>query len=238
MPLKKFIISCVVLFNIPLYGEKAQTSYEEKKVEIHTARAYLDKGLTELYYTEKHHAFYKNERLVRTVNDYFLPSGEKIGVMESDYTRSMMMPTYVFENYKTSLREGLEWKEGAYFIFVEEKNKKRKTKELKSTDNIFSCQGWHYFILKHFDSIQEKETKMNLIFPSELDHYSFRLKSVKSDPGLLQLKLQFDNWFVRLFAPELNLTYDKARKKLVKYIGPTNLLSTDGSIPTVHIVYE
>ncbi len=79
---------------------------------------------------------------------------------------------------------------------------------------------------------------MKLIFPSKLDYYSFRIRPLESEDTILLLRLEFDSWFIRLFAPHLDITYNKSTKKIVQYYGPSNILDESGEIQNVHIFYD
>jgi hypothetical protein len=43
---------------------------------------------------------------------------------------------------------------------------------------------------------------------------------------------------MRLFTPHLDITYDKVKRKIVQYFGPSNILTDSGDIQNVYIVYE
>ena len=57
-------------------------------------------------YTEKHTAFYQDSKLLRSTNDYFDLSGKRIAELNSDYTKRLVMPTYVFQDFRTGSQEG------------------------------------------------------------------------------------------------------------------------------------
>ena len=79
---------------------------------------------------------------------------------------------------------------------------------------------------------------MKLIFPSRLDYYSFRIRPMASTESMLKLRLEFDSWIIRLFAPHLSIAYDKKKRKIVEYFGPSNILTDKGEIQNVYIFYE
>ncbi len=206
--------------------------------ETTIARAYLDKERQRPVYTERHTAYYTNGTLQRSHNDYYDLSGKKIAELNSDYSKSIMMPTYVFQDYRTGLEEGLRFKDGKYFIFRNEKGKTEEVKQLDSLENIFSCQGWHYYLIANLHQLKNKPIKMKLIFPSKLDYYSFRIRPIDTSEDILKLRLEFESWIIRLFTPHLDITYDKVKRKIVQYFGPSNILTDGGDIQNVYIVYE
>ena len=202
------------------------------------AKAYIDKEKRIPVYTEIHTAIYQNEKLQTSQNDYLDLSGKKIAELNSDYSKSLMMPTYIFRDLRTGDEEGLRWEDGQYRIFRKKKGKPEEVNLLDSVENTFSCQGWHYYLLANLDRLQKNPIKMKLIFPSKLDYYSFRIRPLDTAENILKLRLEFDSWIIRLFAPHLDITYDKKKRKIVEYFGPSNILTDKGEIQNVYIFYE
>jgi hypothetical protein len=202
------------------------------------AKAYIDEEKKMPVYTEIHTAFYKNGKLHTSNNDYFDLSGNKIAELNSDYSKSLMMPTYIFRDLRTGAEEGLRWEDGKYWIFRQTKGKPEEVKLLDSVENTFSCQGWHYYLLANLDRLQKNPIKMKLIFPSKLDYYSFRIRLLDTTENVLKLRLEFDSWIIRLFTPYLDITYDKKNRKIVQYFGPSNISNDKGEIQNVYIFYE
>lgn len=210
----------------------------ESAREATIARAYLDKEKRKPVYTEKHTAFYKNGKLKTSHNDYFDLRGKKIAELNSDYSKSLMMPTYIFQDFRTGIEEGLRYTAGNYLIFRKEKGKPEEVKPLDNVESIFSCQGWHYYLIANLNQLKKSPIKMKLIFPSRLDYYSFRIRPLDTTEDILTLRLEFDSWIIRLFAPHLDITYDRKKRKIVEYFGPSNIRTERGEIQNVYIVYE
>lgn len=206
--------------------------------EVHTANAFLDKDKEKPIYTEKHTAVYRSGKIETSTNEYFNLNREKIAELNSDYSKSLIMPTYIFRDFRTGFVEGLRWVDGRYFIFRQEKGKPEEQNLLDNRENVFSCQGWHYYLIANLEHLQKKPLQMKLIFPSKLDYYSFQIKLLDTESNLMRFRLEFDNWFMRLFAPYLDLTYDKTAKKILQYYGPSNILDDRGEIQNVYIFYE
>lgn len=250
---KTLTIAIIISFATPLFAELNQQSLSQQSVQdsvqgkrpiddIHKetviAKAYIDKEKKKPVYTEKHTPFYKNGKLQTSTNDYFDLKGKKIAELNSDYTRNLMMPTYLFRDLRTGTKEGLRWDGVKYLIFRQKKEKSEEYKLLDSVENIFSCQGWHYYLIANLDQLKTSSIKMKLIFPSKLDYYSFRVRPLETTKDILKLRLEFDSWFIRLFAPHLDITYDKNKRKIIAYYGPSNILNDKGEIQNVYIYYE
>ena len=233
-----FLILQVNLSNVSISATLKKTSAAKTTYQSHTAKAYLDKNYTKLIYTEVHKATYKGPQLIKSTNIYYNTSGIKIAELNADYKNSISMPTYVFHDYERDTREGLTWDDGRYYIFKKDKNEKEQRKVLTDYKDMFSCQGWHYYIIDNFDKIQQQDIPIKLIFPSKLDYYRLNLRKMSSKGSTLKLKMEFGSWLARLFAPEIEITYDKSEKKIKKYYGTSNILDSHGEIQNVYIIYK
>jgi hypothetical protein len=250
---KALVIALIIGFATPVFSESNKQSLSQKTAEesvqsktpiygIHKeviiAKAYKDREKKKPVYTEKHTALYKNGKLQTSMNDYFDLEGKKIAELNSDYSKSLMMPTYLFRDLRTGTKEGLRWEGGQYLIFRQEQGKPEEYKPLDNAENVFSCQGWHYYLIANLKQLKTRPIKMKLIFPSKLDYYSFRVRPLETTKKMLKLRLEFDSWLIRLFAPHLDITYDKNKKKIVEYYGPSNILNDKGEIQNVYIIYD
>jgi hypothetical protein len=204
--------------------------------DVYTGEATDDKGA--LVYTEKHVVSSAEGRTTGSVTEYRLPNGDLIATMRSDYTRSVAMPTYVFEDLRRKHREGLRWQDGGYVVFSQTGNDPDKTSELGSDSRIFSCQGWHYYLVNNLDLLEKENITLNLVLPSELRPLPFVVRKLSSDENRVSAELRLDHWLFRHFAPKLLLTYDKKNRRLVEFHGVSNILNKSGDRQTVTIRYK
>lgn len=192
----------------------------------------------ELVYREKHTVQFDGERVLRSLTEYRSPEGELIATMESDYAKSVSMPTYVFEDLVRGYREGLRLEGGKYVVFKQERGREEETRPLHKTDNVFSCQGWHYFLVNNLDLLETGNIELDLVLPSELKAHRFQVEQTGAEGDLVKAVIKIDNWFLRLFAPKLRLVYSKSLRKLVEYEGISNIPAADGGRQDVRIVYS
>lgn len=239
--IKQIFFFFFLVITVSVYAQKNQnkdSNEKENYVLSHKASAYLDKEKKQPVYTEVHKAYFEQGVLKKSTNDYFDLKGQKIAELNSDYEKSLVMPTYLFRDILSKEEEGLRFENGRYVIFRKKDGEKEETNALKETENIFSCQGWHYYLISQLTAIKDKPILMKLIFPSRLDFYSFRVRLSEVDNHLLKLRLEFDSWVMRLFAPYLDIVYDRETKRLVYYYGPSNISNKEGEVQNVHIFYE
>lgn len=205
--------------------------------ETHWGVAKNDKG--DVVYTEKHIVTKKNGKYATSETIYYDPTKtEVIATMKSDYSRDALMPTYEFVDKKSGYKEGLRFQDGKYVIYNQEKGGKEEASVLKKKESLFSCQGWHYYLVENLSLLQKQDIALNLILPSELDFYEFKIKGAESTNTKVVANLELSNWLLRAFAPSLRLVYDKKLKRLVEYEGISNIPDNEGERQNVKIVYQ
>ncbi len=203
---------------------------------VYTGEAKDEKGA--LVYTEKHRVSSADGRTTGSVTEYRAPDGALIATMRSDYSRSVAMPTYVFEDLRRNYREGLRWQEGQYVIFHQDGTAPEKTSRLGSGGSAFSCQGWHYYLVNNLDLLEKDNITLNLVLPSELRPFPFVVKKISSDGSRVSVELKLTHWLFRLFAPKMRLIYDKQKRHLVEFRGVSNILNQAGERQEVSIRYQ
>ena len=204
--------------------------------EVHWGEARNEQG--ELVYKEKHSVTREGDRVITSLTEYINPAGQVIATMESDYSQNISMPTYVFEDHLRGYREGLRKENGNYIIFKQSRGSKEETGAVTNTEDVFSCQGWHYYLVNNLAALEKENVALNLILPSELKALPFEIQKVRSTGDRVEAVLKFNHWLFRYFAPTLRLVYDRKSKKLVEYTGISNILDSKGDRQDVKIVYR
>jgi hypothetical protein len=204
--------------------------------EVHWGEARNEQG--ELVYREKHSVTREGGQVITSLTEYSSPAGQLLATMESDYSRNLSMPTYVFEDLHRGYREGLRDEDGEYIIFKKAKDGEEETEAITNTEDVFSCQGWHYYLVNNLSVLERENVELNLILPSELRALPFEIQRVRSDGDRVEAVLKLNHWLFRYFAPTLQLVYDSKSRKLVEYRGISNILDAEGNRQDVRIVYK
>ena len=203
-----------------------------------TAKAYKTLDKKNMIYTESHHAYFKNGQIYQSENLYYDLSGKKFAELISDYSKNKSLPTYIFKDHRTKYQEGLRVSDGRYVIFHKEQGESEKTEVLTNTKNIFSGQGWHYYLKSNLKKLENQSLSMRLLFPSRLDDYEFRIRILDQTSDTIKLRLEFSSWIIRMFAPHLDLEYQKNSGKLLSFYGPSNISDESGDTQNVYIEYD
>lgn len=166
-----------------------------------------------------------------------------IAVLESDFKNSLTAPDYVFKDFVRDSEHGVRWQNQQLVLFSKAASKDEVSTILKqafdSSTLLVGGQGLHYYLAKHLDQLKPNEiTKVALLIPASLDVYQFRMKIEGQSTHEKHLHLDIDNFFLRIFAPSLKLSYAKESKNLNKYFGLSNILTPEGELQSVTIDYE
>jgi hypothetical protein len=201
-------------------------------------RAVDDHG--RLRYVEKHRVDYRDARIARSRTVYFDAQGQKIGELDSDYRYGPRFGSYTFRDFRANYEDGAEVSDQHIFVFRRtQPDASIETNTIARTQRQIVGQGFHHFIANHLDSIAGGEVyHVALVLPSRLDQYDFRIRKRSLDGDRLVVRLEIDNWFLRIFAPYVEADYDLQTGKLLQYRGVSNLADPDGGHPVVIIDYR
>lgn len=64
------------------------------------------------------------------------------------------------------------------------------------------------------------------------------MELVKESADQIEIEIEIDNWFLRLFAPKLIARYDTKNGRLLWYKGLSNVLTKTGKQQSVEITYK
>jgi hypothetical protein len=78
---------------------------------------------------------------------------------------------------------------------------------------------------------------VQLVLPSRLNQYQFRIRKLQIEGTVLSIRLEIDKWFLRLFAPHVDADYDLKTRRLLRYEGISNLTDASGKYRNVIINY-
>ena len=200
-------------------------------------KAVNEKG--ELEYVENHTITHESDKVVRSRTVYFDPGNRMIGEFVSEYLPSPQFNTYSFRDMRARYEDGVTV-EGERLKLFRKNSPEAKPESvyLPIQPNQIVGQGFHHFLRLNLEAVAGGEIfHIKLVLPSRLDYYSFRIRKLKIEDRVLAIRLEIDNWFLRLFAPYVDCEYDMTTKRLVRYTGISNLEDASGSHRKVDIVY-
>lgn len=204
------------------------------EIERYTGVAYGPGG--RVLYREQHEVVEDGGRLESAVTTYLDPNGRTIGRLQSDYRRSAYAPDYSFFDLRTGKRESARNEGGAIVLRYGEQEKRYPV----SRDEIVVLgQGMHHFVRANLERLANETISVRFGIPSRLDTYGFRIRPLgRPSPGVVRLRIESDSWLIRALAPHLEVDYELATRRLLRYEGVSNLDGPGGETQKVVIVYD
>jgi hypothetical protein len=71
-----------------------------------------------------------------------------------------------------------------------------------------------------------------------MDQFNVRIYNENFENGRMRVRIDMDNWFLRLFAPHVEAVYDINSRKLLSYQGVSVVANASGKTVPVTISYE
>jgi hypothetical protein len=208
--------------------------------EIQTVigRAYNDNG--ELEYLEQHSVQYDNDRIVAIKTVFLNPEFELIGELVSDFSKGPQHGRYSFADHRHQYRDGAQVTMDRIKLYHRESPEHAlKTKVLPLTNNQLFGPGLNMFILANIDAIVGGEKfRMKLVLPSKLDHYNVCIRKTRVNQERVHIRIEMESWFLKLFAPHLDLQYDLESKRLLHYSGISLIANARGDNFHVSVSYD
>lgn len=203
-------------------------------------RAFNEKG--ELVYIEKHEVNYQ-DKLVSSKVRYLRPDSDEIlAELEINYAPSQILPNSKFQDLRTSRVNEISWIEEEQKIKVssrEDKDSDLKSTTIDVSQNLLSAHGINNFIRQNFDELSKEgaSKKFKFVVPIRQEAYDFKVLPSKINETEVVFTIKVNNWFIRMFAPEIRLVFDKETKRIIRFEGLSNITKADGETQDVIVKY-
>jgi hypothetical protein len=189
----------------------------------------------EILYRERHEVTQVGSRPLRAVTVYYAKSGDVIGRLESDFSKSPYAPSYRFEDRRAKRSEGAQVSGSTVTLRY---GGERKELRVDPGVTLVAGQGLHHFARLNLDKLAREAASVRFAIPSRLDTYGFRVRPLSSPrSGVVRLRIEMSSVILRQLAPDLEVDYEVATRRLLRYRGVSNLEGPDGSTQDVVITY-
>ena len=208
------------------------------RTQTFTGKAYSETG--ELAYIERHVVNYNGENVIESRTTYFDPDNRVIGSLNSEYTPTPQFCDYTFMDLRKDYTDGVQVKKDSICMYRKEGvDAKKETVCLPKEEGQIIGQGFHHFIINHLAAIAEgKVFHVKLVMPSRLDQFDFRIKKNRIEGKRILIRLEIDNWFLRLLTPSVDTVYGLENARLIRYEGTSNVADASGRFNKVQIDYR
>ena len=171
---------------------------------------------------------------------YHNPSGKLIAEVKSTFEIDPFIPETIFIDYRFNEKQELSYDKDSKLInmkITDMNTGKVKSNSIKGQDNMVSGQGFHNYILKHYD---DKRSDIKFIVLPKLDYYSFYFEQEASKTsGYKRFVLKISNWVLRAIVKEIVVEYKNSNHSLMSFDGLTNINSdkNDSQILKIKMSY-
>ena len=214
-------LNAEVLTNVSMKGEAYNSKGQLAYIETHTFKKLPSGEITEIQ-TKYHNA-----------------DGKLIAEVESTFSKDPFIPDTVFIDHRFNEKQELNYDKTSKTVTMKltDKDGKVKTNSIPRSENMVSGQGFHNYILKHYD---DKKSDIKFIVLTKLDYYSFYFEKESSKvEGQRKFILKVSNWVLRALVKEIVVEYRDIDHSLMSFSGLTNIDSDshDSQIYNIKISY-
>lgn len=228
----KHPVACAVLLLAPaLAAAKAEVRFEQGKA--------WDPGRTRLMYTESHWTTSENNVLKNRTVVYRCADGTPFARKEINYTRSALAPEFSFNDVRFNYQEGLRWQNDRPELWFV-RDSRRQQKLLGNSGTLVADAGFDVFVKNQWPALSAaRRQSLQFAVPSRLTSYGFNLQRINSLPfnkePAQSFKLSIDGW-LGFIAPNLEITYSRNTKRLLRFKGLSNILNNQGEKPVIALI--
>jgi hypothetical protein len=197
----------------------------------------------EIAYIEEHRMIYENGRPQRNETRYRDADGQEIAVLTSNFTANPYVPNYAFEDRRFGRQDGT-FVDGSWVKIYGRTDQNAPVQQdmVRLRDNMVTGQGLHMYLRDHLDELAEGDAiqQVRFLVPLEGRDFTFRIRRLDQpvESGTVAFAIEADSWFLRWFAPTLEVHYDRNSRRLLSYQGASNLLGADRDVQNVTITYR
>jgi len=197
-----------------------------------------------LIYTEKHNAkILNNKKYEELETSYRGPDDIEFAHIKSSFKKNDYVPDVFFQDLRNKRQEKISFDEIKKEIQIERSNGLNTTKKhLPLFSNSILGQGFHNYIVSHFDQFLAKDDKsaqsVSFIITNPADQYNFTIKREKINDDYVWINVKPSNIFISAFVPTINLCYERKNMRLKTFRGLSNIDDLDGKSQEVVIEYQ
>lgn len=207
-------------------------------VERVYGRAFNSNG--KLAYIEEHKVRYENGRIAAIETTYYSINAQRIGSQLSDFSQGPLLVSYDFKDERLKYNDGVQVMSDRILIYCKETPDAEIKKKylLRESDQIIG-QGFNQFIVSRLDELARGDRlSAKLILPAQMDQFKVRICKYKIEENRMVVRIELDNWFLRLFTPHVEAEYDLNTGRLLRYQGVSMITNENGKTVEVTTVYD
>ena len=183
----------------------------------------------EFLYREVHREAYVDGRVQASHVVYRDSAGDTIAAKILRFDERLATPGFQLEDRRHGYAEGVEVNGDTLALFRRRsRTTDRETEVLTMDGPAVVDGGFDHAVRETWQELMAGgKVAFDFVVPNKLNSYRFRIRktadTVHDGRPAVRLKIEAANFFVRLIAPDIKLTYDLASRRLQVYEGISNL---------------
>lgn len=208
------------------------------EIEVVQGRAFNDQG--QLVYTERHTITYRDGRVLKINTVYTDADRVPIGKTVSDFSENPELGNYDFSDHRLNYYDGARVYKDRIAIFCRETpHADMQLKYLPREGNQVLGQGFNQFLIGNLDALASGDViRAKLVLPAKQDQFDVVIRKDRIDANLLQIRVDVDSWFLKLFVPHIEAVFDLDTRRLVIYRGVSMISNESGDTTGVNVTYD
>jgi len=187
-------------------------------------------------YVEIHEVRLSGGRVTSAETRYERPDGRTIARLVSAYPPGSFAPDYEFRDLRSGAREAVRRAPDGIRLVDGDRD---RVLPIPDDLPLVAGQGLDRFARAHLDELARGEVlRVSLALPGRLDTFGFQIRGEPTTSGRIRVQFEPSSLFLRILAPSLVGEYDPATRRLVRYVGVSNVPAEDGSSQQVEIAYS
>lgn len=238
----------LVLVKVAIATSLICLSSKVARAEIYTYKANALDDHGKIIYVEKSTVERDQGRTKSVKSEYFAEDGKKIGEMKSYFKSHPYLSDFYFADFRSPFYGGMNVN-GANktgdILGKEKTEDKYKKKSIDVITDMMTFPGVSEFVADYIEEIiktnkVEKKT-VRFVIPQENDDFGFKI-SVSDEASLktnlVKVALEAKSPFIKLFAPKIEIEFDRTKRRIAHYKGPSIVNNEKGKCQVVSKRYE
>lgn len=191
-------------------------------------------------YLEEHAVEYENGRIKAIRTTYYSATFQKIGEQVSDFSHGPQLGSYAFKDERLRYSDGVLVMPNRILLYCKEApHAETKKKYIPRESDQIVGQGFNQFIVANLDALARGDRiAAKLVLPAQMGQYVVRISKSHVQGNRILVRIEIDNWFLRLFTPHVEAEFDLNSGRVLRYQGVSMISDQDGKTVEVTITYD
>lgn len=191
-------------------------------------------------YLEEHAVEYENGRIATIRTTYYDANFQKIGEQVSDFSHGPQLGSYDFKDERLQYSDGVLVMSDQILIYCKEApDAETKKKYIPRQSDQIVGQGFNQFIVANLDTlVRGDRIAAKLVLPAQMGQYDVRISKRYVQGNRILVRIEIDNWFLRLFTPHVEAEFDLNTGRVLRYQGVSMISDEAGKTVEVAIIYD